>query len=54
MEEIAATFAAAGMPGEFHAAAALIYRRLAHFKDSPTTPSLEDVLGALLLIESEP
>jgi 3-hydroxyisobutyrate dehydrogenase-like beta-hydroxyacid dehydrogenase len=48
MEEIAATFREAGMPGEFHAAAADVYRRLAHFKDSPATPALEDVLAALL------
>ena len=48
MEEIAATFREAGLPGEFHAAAADIYRRLAQFKDSPATPALEDVLAALL------
>ncbi len=48
MEEIAATFREAGMPGEFHAAAADVYRRLARFKDSPATPALEDVLAALL------
>jgi 3-hydroxyisobutyrate dehydrogenase-like beta-hydroxyacid dehydrogenase len=54
MEEIATTFRDAGMPGEFHAAAAIIYRRLAQFKDSQTTPPLEDVLGALLHAENEP
>ncbi|MFL5806827.1 MAG: DUF1932 domain-containing protein [Roseiflexaceae bacterium] len=54
MDEIAATFHDAGMPGEFHAAAAIVYRRLAKFKDSPTTPALEDVLGALLQAENEP
>jgi 3-hydroxyisobutyrate dehydrogenase-like beta-hydroxyacid dehydrogenase len=48
MEEIAATFRAAGMPGEFHAAAADVYRRLAHFKDARATPELDDVLAALL------
>jgi 3-hydroxyisobutyrate dehydrogenase-like beta-hydroxyacid dehydrogenase len=48
MEEIAATFREAGMPGEFHAAAADIYRRLAQFKDAPATPALDDVLAALL------
>jgi 3-hydroxyisobutyrate dehydrogenase-like beta-hydroxyacid dehydrogenase len=47
MDEIAATFAAAGLPGGFHAAAAELYRRLAPFKDSDTTPALEDVLRAL-------
>src|SRR6266487_3735599 len=53
MEEIATTFRDAGMPGEFHAAAAIIYRRLAQFKDSQTTPSLEEVLGALLHTASD-
>ena len=48
MEEIADTFRAAGMPGEFHAAAADVYRRLADFKAAGTTPALEDVLTALL------
>jgi 3-hydroxyisobutyrate dehydrogenase-like beta-hydroxyacid dehydrogenase len=47
MEEIAATFRAAGMPGEFHAAAAIVYRRLAEFKAAPATPALDDVLSAL-------
>jgi 3-hydroxyisobutyrate dehydrogenase-like beta-hydroxyacid dehydrogenase len=54
MEEIATTFRDAGMPGDFHAAAAVIYRRLAHFKDSRTTPAIEDVLEALLHSENEP
>lgn len=48
MEEAAATFAEAGMPGGFHSAAADIYRRLADFKDRATTPSLSEVLTALL------
>ena len=48
MEEIADTFRAAGMPGEFHAAAADVYRRLADFKAARSTPELEDVLAALL------
>ena len=47
MEEIAATFKEAGVPGDFHAAAAMIYRRIAHFKDAMETPSLEEVLAAL-------
>lgn len=54
MEEIATTFRDAGQPGDFHAAAALIYRRLAHFKDSPTTPALDEVLNALLHSENDP
>jgi 3-hydroxyisobutyrate dehydrogenase-like beta-hydroxyacid dehydrogenase len=48
MEEIAETFRSAGMPGEFHAAAAEVYRRLADFKSARATPALEDVLTALL------
>jgi 3-hydroxyisobutyrate dehydrogenase-like beta-hydroxyacid dehydrogenase len=47
MEEIAATFEDVGLPGGFHAAAANIYRRLAHYKDAPATPDLDDVLDAL-------
>jgi 3-hydroxyisobutyrate dehydrogenase-like beta-hydroxyacid dehydrogenase len=53
MEEIAATFGDAGMPGDFHAAAAIVYRRLARFKDASAAPALEDVLGALLETEDE-
>jgi 3-hydroxyisobutyrate dehydrogenase-like beta-hydroxyacid dehydrogenase len=48
MEEIAATFESAGLPGGFHAAAADLYRRLAHHKGAPATPSLDQVLGDLL------
>jgi 3-hydroxyisobutyrate dehydrogenase-like beta-hydroxyacid dehydrogenase len=48
MDEIAATFAQAGVPGEFHQAAGEIYRRMANFKDAPDTPSLDSVLAALL------
>ena len=48
MDEIASTFRAAGMPGEFHAAAASVYRRLADFKAARAMPELEDVLAALL------
>lgn len=51
MEEIAATFKGAKVPGEFHMAAAEIYRRVAHFKDAPEKPSLEAVLQALLRAE---
>jgi hypothetical protein len=47
MEEIAVTFAAAGMPPGFHQAAADIYQRLADFKDAPSTPAVEQVLAAL-------
>lgn len=48
MDEIAATFREAGLPEEFHAAAGMIYRRIADFKDAPSTPSLEEVLKALM------
>ena len=48
MEEIAATFAEAGMPSGFHEAAAEVYRRLADFKGRETKPELEEVLRALL------
>ena len=47
MDEISATFAGAGLPGDFHAAAADVYRRIAHFKDAAETPPLEAVLDAL-------
>lgn len=48
MAEIAATFREAGLPGEFHAAAEVTYRRLAGFKDASSTPSLDEVLKALI------
>lgn len=48
MDEIAATFSEAGLPGGFHQAAAEVYRRIAKFKDAPETPALLDVLSALL------
>ena len=48
MEEIAATFAAAGLPDGFHLAAADIYARLAAFKDSAAAPSLDEIKAALL------
>ncbi len=48
MEEISTTFDEAGLPGEFHQAAADIYRRISHFKNASETPSLEAVLTALI------
>ena len=54
MEEIAATFRAAGVPDGFHTAAADVYRRLAGLKDAPATPALEDILTALLQTEDTP
>jgi 3-hydroxyisobutyrate dehydrogenase-like beta-hydroxyacid dehydrogenase len=50
MEEISATFEQAGLPGGFHAAAADVYRRIAHFKGAET-PSLDEVLEALAEVE---
>jgi 3-hydroxyisobutyrate dehydrogenase-like beta-hydroxyacid dehydrogenase len=47
MEEIAATFAAAGLPGGFHEAAGTLYEAMADFKDRPTPPSFEEVMAAL-------
>ena len=46
MEEIAATFAAAGLPDGFHLAAAEVWRRLSSYKDAPR-PSVEDVVQLL-------
>ena len=48
MEEIAATLEGAGLPGGFHEAAADVYTRIAGFKDAPETPTLDDVVDALL------
>ena len=48
MEEISATLQAAGLPGEFHSGAAALYRRLARFKDAPSTPALDEVIAALV------
>ena len=47
MEEIAASFAAAGLPDGFHLAAAEIYQRLSAFKDSAAPPALDEVAAAL-------
>jgi 3-hydroxyisobutyrate dehydrogenase-like beta-hydroxyacid dehydrogenase len=49
MNEIAETFHEAGLPAEFHRAAAEIYRRLSSFKDAEEAPALDDVLRALLI-----
>ena len=46
--EIAFTFHNEGLPDGFHEAAAEIYHRMAGFKDSPETPSLDRVLKSLL------
>lgn len=46
MEEIAASFGAAGLPSGFHTAAADLYRRLAPFKDH-AGPEVGEVLDVL-------
>jgi 3-hydroxyisobutyrate dehydrogenase-like beta-hydroxyacid dehydrogenase len=47
MEEIARTFAQAGLPTGFHEAAAEVYRRLAAWKDG-APPGVEEAAAALL------
>jgi 3-hydroxyisobutyrate dehydrogenase-like beta-hydroxyacid dehydrogenase len=47
MEEIAASFEAAGLPGGFHLAAADLYRRLEGFKAGDAPPSLAQVTAAI-------
>jgi 3-hydroxyisobutyrate dehydrogenase-like beta-hydroxyacid dehydrogenase len=47
MHEIAATFESAGMPGEFHRAAAEIFARLAPFRGM-SKPQLRDALEKLM------
>jgi len=47
MEEIAATFAAAGLPDGFHRAAGEIYERLSEYKDTKTPPSMQEVAARL-------
>lgn len=48
MEEIAATFAGAGVPDGFHLAAAEVFNRIATFKDKTPTPPLQEILTQLL------
>jgi 3-hydroxyisobutyrate dehydrogenase-like beta-hydroxyacid dehydrogenase len=48
MHEIAASFAAAGLPDGFHRAAAEVYERLESFKDSADAPTLAEVTDTLL------
>jgi Domain of unknown function (DUF1932) len=47
MEEIAASFDAAGLPAGFHLAAAEVYRRLESFKDAAEPPAMAEVAAAL-------
>ena len=48
MQEIAATFEAAGLPGGFHQGAADIYTRLAAYKDCDPPPELTEIIETLL------
>lgn len=54
MEEIAASFEAAGLAPGFHLGAADVYRRLASFKDAPSPPDLDTVLDQLATPPSRP
>jgi len=47
MEEIAASFEAAGLPGGFHRAAADIYRKLEAFKDAAELPELARIIALI-------
>ena len=47
MEELAAAFGAAGVPGEFHEGGAEVYRRMAGWKDAPAAPSVAEVMKAV-------
>ena len=53
MEQIAATYEAAGLPGGFHLAAADIYSRLTEFKDNWDAPG-GPTLARTLLNEQQP
>ena len=48
MDEIAATFAADGLPDGFHRASSELYRRMAVYRDAAAPPSIEDVAKTLL------
>ena len=47
MHEIADTFATAGLPDDFHRAAAQIYARMAGFKDADHPPTLDEVTAEI-------
>ena len=53
MEEIAASFRAAGLPDGFHRAAAEVYSKLAGYKDANEPPSVEEVARALTSTSDE-
>jgi hypothetical protein len=47
MEEIARTFAAAGLPAGFHEACAAVYDGLGRYKDVSTLPTVAEAAAAL-------
>jgi hypothetical protein len=51
MEEIAATFAAAGLPAGFHQACAVVYERLGRYKDTPSAPTVAEAAATLVARE---
>jgi 3-hydroxyisobutyrate dehydrogenase-like beta-hydroxyacid dehydrogenase len=54
MEEIARTFAAAGLPDGFHQAAAEVFRRFPELSDADTGEALDRAIRALLASNREP
>lgn len=48
MEEIAASFAAVGLPDGFHLACADLYTRLAAYKDARAAPTMDAVIATLV------
>ena len=47
MAEIAATFTAAGLPNGFHNSAEEIFQALSEYKDSKTTPDINEVFSLI-------
>ena len=54
LKEIASMLRETGLPDGFHLSAGEIYHRMAHFKDSKSIPSLDDVLQAVLINKKSP
>jgi 3-hydroxyisobutyrate dehydrogenase-like beta-hydroxyacid dehydrogenase len=54
MEEIAAAFAAAGLPTGFHEASAEVYRRMADLKDAVPPPTLPEAMERLTVPKVDP
>lgn len=53
MDEIAASFAAAGLPDGFHRAAGEVYRRLSRYNEAAEAPDLAEVARLLLCEDVE-